>query len=45
MATTWLTINPTTGELLTYRRAFNTSNPPTFDHYWLLVERDRRDHL
>jgi len=44
-ATTWLTINPTTGELLSYRRAFNDSDPPTFNHYWLLLDRDRRDRV
>ena len=40
-ATTWLIINPATGEVLSYRRAFNDPQA-TFSAYSLLLDRDRR---
>jgi hypothetical protein len=43
-ATTWLTVNPITGELLSYRRTFNDTKS-TFFTYKLLLSRDRRTHV
>jgi len=44
-ATTWLTINPTTGEILAYRRVFAATGRTIFSRYWLLLDRDRREYL
>jgi len=44
-ATTWLTINPTTGEILAYRRVFVATGRTIFSRYWLLLDRDRREYL
>jgi hypothetical protein len=45
-ATTWLTINPITGEPLAHRRVLHRPHGRTvFNQYSLLLEHDRREHL